>query len=308
MNTLSAIIMFISLIALGVGVLLFIIRINFKKEKLKGKPRLIILISIVGFILGIIGVATIPRNTTELKWDAEAKAQQKEKEKKIELQEKEAKEDAAKKDEKDKLAKEKKAEEEKLAQAKKEQEQKEKEAKEMKEKEVAKKKEAKEKAEKEANAKKLAEDKKKTDKANYEKYTKPTIDNLLNEYDMIWSNLWSPAFTGLSNGSMSQYDAYQNIKSVEIRYENMYSAFNDIPTNKLSSADKKAVKSFISKMQDAAIRRQMAAGKAKKMIDKLDFTPSTMDKITSDINLADSYMLEALAEIVILENNYGIKR
>lgn len=48
--------------------------------------------------------------------------------------------------------------------------------------------------------------------------------------------------------------------------------------------------------------------KQKKMIDKLDFTPSTMDKITSDINLADSYMLEALAEIVILENNYGIKR
>lgn len=271
MNTLSAIVMFISLIALGVGVLLFIIRIIFKKEKLKGKPRLIILISIGGFILGIIGVATIPRNTTELKWDAEAKAQQKENEKKIELQEKEAKEEASKKVEKDKLAKEKKAEEEKLAQAKKEQEQKEKEAKEMKEKEEAKKKEeeekkkeAKEKAEKEANAKKLAEAKKKTDKANYEKYTKPTIDNLLSEYDMIWSNLWSPAFTGLSNGSVSQYDAYQNIKSVEIRYGNLYSAFNDIPTNKLNSEDKKAVKSFISKMQDAAIRRQMAAGKAKK--------------------------------------------
>ncbi|MGE8079066.1 hypothetical protein [Peribacillus loiseleuriae] len=341
MNTLSAILMFLSLIAIAIGFLLFIIRLVFKKESWKGKPKLIILISTAGFALGLIGLIAIPQSESEKQIAAMgeekrmAKAKEKEEIKKKADQERIEKEEAQKKIEEEKIAKEKtkKEEQEKLEMAKEEERKgEEDEAKRLAKEKAEQQKLAKEQANKEELAKKKAEEesrlkaeqkakedaevmaqqkaeeKKKSEKESYLNGTKPKIDQLIANYDLIWTDLWAPTFNGLSDGSVDQYGAYKQMKSIEIRYENLYKLFGDIPAGELNTSDKKAVDSFKSSMQKASLSRSSAAKKTWKMLDSGNFSPSTFEKIEADIKRADSQMISALAEIVVLEQKYDIKR
>ncbi|WP_017728800.1 hypothetical protein [Halalkalibacterium ligniniphilum] len=163
-----------------------------------------------------------------------------------------------------------------------------------------------------AEAEKLEKERKeaifKQSKEHYLKNIKNHIDRNLEEYDLIWSSLWQRTLNGLSDGSVSNIEAYQSMKVIEQRYRNIYQNVRDVPTDPLSSEHAKTVNSITLDIQDAAGLRIEVSKKMRRAIDNNDFSPSTLDAIMTIIESSDSYMFDALTKLASLESEFGIKR
>lgn len=163
----------------------------------------------------------------------------------------------------------------------------------------------------EAEAKKAAEEKEKADKlvAEKEYYLKELdakVTTQMSEYDTIWNKYWIETFNGVSDGSINVYGAYDNMKSLEQSYDNLYLAFGEIKADGLSKENEKLFKEFISEIQSAATGRAIVAENAQKMFDEGDLSPSKLDKIKQDVAYADGRMMQAAVALTSLKMELGL--
>ncbi|MDQ0271017.1 hypothetical protein J2S17_002904 [Cytobacillus purgationiresistens] len=146
-------------------------------------------------------------------------------------------------------------------------------------------------------------------KDTYVKDMKPHIDEAISEYDKIWNDLWIPTFTKLGSNEITQIDAYKNIKDAQAKYDALFSQINKIEVPKgLTKEDKENIKEFKNGMTTSAMLRGDATKEAAKMIDTMDFSPSTMTEIEDIVSRSDAQMLSAIAHITSLEHGYGVER
>jgi hypothetical protein len=177
---------------------------------------------------------------------------------------------------------------------------------------------AEEKAKNDEAAKKLKDEavkkKKEEDAANKERTkatyiadTKPNIDKAISAYDKLWSAYWVPTFDAMALGNYNRYQAYDNMTNLAKQYENLTMFSVNIP-DEMSKADKKNLKEFKSDLSTAAMIRKETATLAASMIDKNDFSPSTMNKIKDKVSQSDAFMVSALANLTVFELKYEIER
>ena len=145
-------------------------------------------------------------------------------------------------------------------------------------------------------------------KTYYIDSTKPGIDYVLDEYDLIWESLWTKTFTGLSDGSTSFVDGYAKLKTAQKRYDRLYEKIGEIPTGNLGKEQQKKVGSFSLEMEDSVGLRLEAITKAKKMLDKEDLSASTINEIQEIVEGADNFLLQARSYISEVEKEFGITR
>lgn len=291
-----SIFLLLSVASIAIGVILLIFRVIFKKGPRFKKILIVIASSIVVFIISGIN---LPEMTPEQKAKIEQRKLEKEQAKIDKVEAKKKEKALADEEKKQKLI------EKENIKSQKEKERKQKELAEAEQKKI--KKEEKKKAAEE-NKKREEQQKDEEYKKIYLNETKPEIDRLLASYDWIWTDMWTPAFEGMSNGSINFSQGYQQMKAIEIRYNNLHSIFGKIPTKTLNKNDKKNVELFKSYMQEASLARKSAAKKTSEMLYSGDYSSSNMIKIDSDISKADEQLIKAIAEIAIVEQKYNIKR
>lgn len=127
-------------------------------------------------------------------------------------------------------------------------------------------------------------------------------------YDEAWSTIWVPTFEGIGDGSVDVFKAYENMKTLEQRYETLQASFPSIPDEGLSKENKKQLTEFKSKMKSAAMWREEAASKAKEIINDGDFSPARLDEVKTDVSYSDSDMLLAVVALTTLETTLGVVR
>lgn len=170
-------------------------------------------------------------------------------------------------------------------------------------------KEAAEKAtiDKEATQKADREEKLAKEKSYYSEVIRPQVDDLTETYDGAWSELWTPTFEGVSNGTVDVYVAYSNMKELKGIYDNMRVAVTEISGDDLSKENQKLLDKYTLNMSDAAMWRASSAKKAQKMFDSGDFSPSTLDDIMVEVGYSDNSMMEAVISLSSMELGLGIE-
>lgn len=135
--------------------------------------------------------------------------------------------------------------------------------------------------------------------------TQPAIDEWNKTFDKIWAEGWQPTFEAIGNGSRDVYTAYDNMKNVKESYKTL-SMNKSIPVEGLSKEHQEAVEEAMKNLAYAALSREMAAKKAMKMFDENDFSPSTMDKMKSDVSASDTYLLDGVVKITTIKSDLGL--
>lgn len=173
--------------------------------------------------------------------------------------------------------------------------------------------EQKAKAEVEAKKKADAEAKAKAEKVTalaekdyYVKEVVPQMEGVMEVYDRIWTEIWQPTFTGMSNGTVNRYTAYENMKEVERRYTALGTQISNINGDKLSKENKKHLDEFKANLSNAASLRRSTGNEAKKMIDKGTFSPSEVDKVMSTVRYSDGPMINAAFSKTTIDINLGV--
>lgn len=169
--------------------------------------------------------------------------------------------------------------------------------------ELAKEQEEKKEAEEKADAEKA----KATEKEYYVNEIQTKVDTQMNMFDEAWSTFWIPTFEGISDGTVDRYEAYENMKSLEQRYETLRSSLPAIEADGLSKENQETFDAFIEKMRSASWWRIEGAKKAQDMFDRAEYNPSEMDDITSDISIGDDEMMQAITSLAILNQKLGIE-
>lgn len=144
-------------------------------------------------------------------------------------------------------------------------------------------------------------------KEYYISTTKPSIDAAMEEYDLVWSSLWTATFKAIGEGTMDIFEGYKKLDAAEKRYDKLYQEMN-FPTDQLDKELNSKLGSARVDLEDAVAFRIEAIKKAKKMLDSGDITPSVLSEIEEVISGADGYMIKALVQIVEVENRFGIVR
>uniref|UniRef100_UPI00052FFF48 hypothetical protein n=1 Tax=Planococcus sp. CAU13 TaxID=1541197 RepID=UPI00052FFF48 len=146
------------------------------------------------------------------------------------------------------------------------------------------------------------------EKQYYLETVMPQIDEAMSIYDSIWDAYWVPTFNGVSTGQVDAYSAYSNMKDIRNLYDQLETKFYNISDDKMSEENKELITEYTREMASAARYRASAAKKAQKMFDTGDYSPSTMDKITAEVNKADKDMLNAILSLTSMEMQLGIER
>lgn len=170
-----------------------------------------------------------------------------------------------------------------------------------------------------AAAKKAEDDKVAAEKADAEKKlasekefyvsnVQSKVDTQMAMFDEAWNTFWAPTFEGLGNGSLDAYAAYDNMESLQQRYETLRTSLPAIEAGSLSKENQKQFDVFVEKMRSASWWRIEAAKKAQILMDENNYSPSKLDEIESDVTIGDSEMLEAVAALTAVEMSLGIDR
>lgn len=161
------------------------------------------------------------------------------------------------------------------------------------------------KADEDAKVKKEA-DQVAAEKEYYLKEIDTKVTTQMGMYDAAWNEFWVTTFEGVGNGTVSAYTAYDNMKSLEQRYDTLYSSFGAIEADGLSKENEKLFKEFRTDIKNAAMWRGKAAEKAQKMFDSGDVSPSKFDEIKKDVSFADNEMMTAVISLTQLQMNLGM--
>lgn len=144
------------------------------------------------------------------------------------------------------------------------------------------------------------------EKDYYLKEVEPQINGVMGVYDRIWTDFWQATFTGLGNGTVDVYTAYENMKEIEHRYTALGKQISNINGDKLSKENKKLLDEFKSELSDAASLRRSSGNEAKKVIDKGTFSPSEMDKLKTMVSYSDNSMMNAIISKTTIDMNLGL--
>ena len=140
----------------------------------------------------------------------------------------------------------------------------------------------------------------------YKKTLAPELDKYQKEYDRIWEEQWQVTLDAITNGNVSMYQAYKNMKTIHSNYSNLSTAFSSIEIKNLSGENKELIENYKEKMSKAANYRGHAARRMAELIDNGNFKPSKIESVQSYIALADEEMIAAAVERATLENNLGL--
>lgn len=136
---------------------------------------------------------------------------------------------------------------------------------------------------------------------------KPKVDEIIEEYNLIWDSLCAKSFTGISNGSMDLTKAYENFKVASVRYNRLYDQLS-VPDKGLSNEYKKKVGSFSVDAEDSVGMRIEAINKTMKMIDNQTFKPSEISNIQEIVNGSTDLMKEGIVSIVEIQHGLVINK
>lgn len=135
----------------------------------------------------------------------------------------------------------------------------------------------------------------------------PEIENQIDEFHLIWDSLCVKSFDGVSNGDISLADAYGNFKVAEKRYERLYDTLSTLPDNKLSKDNKAKFGAFRVDIEDSIALRLEVIKQSKKMIDKQNFKPSTINELQELIDDSNQLFYEGLLNLKDILSNLGVE-
>ncbi len=132
------------------------------------------------------------------------------------------------------------------------------------------------------------------------------VEKDLNSFDSTWAE-WKKTFDGMSNGTLSKYDAYSRLKRVEKNLGLFSSKFQDTkPPEGLSKSHRDAISTSMSSLSDTASLRQMAAQQALDMLDNNDFKPSKVEELKQTLQSSDATTLKAAIGISTVKSELGL--
>ncbi|WP_180232190.1 ribonuclease [Bacillus toyonensis] len=213
-------------------------------------------------------------------------------------------EKARKAEEKEKVKKEKEEQKE----AEKQRKQQEKEKKEQEKKATEEQKKQQEESKKQENSKPVAS----TDKATYETEIKPTIDEMVKEYDEIWNQDWRPIWgeAGKDPESLDKNALKEKIESVTNRYDALSkknTAFKG--GSKLTNPVlKEKIEKFRVDFGLATNYRSNAGRAVTQGLKGLAPMKDRMDEAQKSIKLSDQKLINAVASLTEVESKLGVKR
>ncbi|EOP78388.1 hypothetical protein IGM_06673 [Bacillus cereus HuB4-4] len=212
-------------------------------------------------------------------------------------------EKARKAEEKEKVKKEKEEQKE----AEKQRKQQEKEKKEQEKKATEEQKKRQEESRKQENSKPVG-----TDKATYETEIKPTIDEMVKEYDEIWNQDWRPIWgeAGKDPESLDKNALKENMESVTNRYDALSkknTAFKG--GSKLTDPVlKEKIEKFRVDFGLATNYRSNAGRAVTQGLKGLAPMKDRMDEAQKSIKLSDQKLINAVASLTEVESKLDVKR
>lgn len=162
---------------------------------------------------------------------------------------------------------------------------------------------------KEEQEKKEAEEKANKERAveTYLTITSKELDEIEEEFDRIWTELWVTTFDGIASGSVDVYTAYDNMKSAKRYYEFLQTQLANVETDKYTEEAKDALTTYKSEYHSTIAKRIDAIKKAMTMFDKGTYKPSEIDKIDSKVASATQGLVKTVAARFTLELALGLE-
>ncbi|WP_456364273.1 hypothetical protein [Priestia aryabhattai] len=150
---------------------------------------------------------------------------------------------------------------------------------------------------------KEAEQKKKEQRISDFNEIKPEALAIADEFDHIWDSYWTPTMNSVANGQMDVYEAYQNMKILREKYFALGDRIDslNVPSS-FTKEQKKYLEEFKSGLTSASNQRALIGGDVMKMLDKQDFSPSKVDKISFSAELSNELATDGTLNIVWLES------
>ncbi|PEW80469.1 ribonuclease [Bacillus cereus] len=149
-------------------------------------------------------------------------------------------------------------------------------------------------------------------KVTYENEIKPTIDEMINEYDEIWNQDWKPIWGEASKDpeSLDKNALKEKMESVTNRYDELS---NKNSTFKIGSKlTDPVLKEKIEKFRvefGLAINYRSNAGKAVTQgIKGLAPMKDRMNEAQKSVKLSDQKLINAVASLTEVESKLGVKR
>lgn len=131
------------------------------------------------------------------------------------------------------------------------------------------------------------------------------IDDSTNK---AWNDVWAPTMTALGNGQMDRFTAYNNIKGLYEYTSNQWQKAHSLKTpSSLEGDDKKMIDEAINSYTTALYSQKEAAEDMKDLLDKGRINPSDLDSIKGNIDMAQSFKIQAIANIVSVAHTNGIE-
>ena len=119
--------------------------------------------------------------------------------------------------------------------------------------------------------------------------------------------LWEATFTGTSNGTISRFQAYDNMKNLSIYMDRFNTTFKEYPIPKeLSKEHKKQLKKSLNSLASWTYYRHQACKDMKNILDNNKLKPSDLDSIKSTIKRSNSELMSGLAGVMSVENDLGL--
>ncbi|PFM97812.1 ribonuclease [Bacillus cereus] len=151
-----------------------------------------------------------------------------------------------------------------------------------------------------------------TDKVTYENEIKPTIDEMIQEYDDIWNQDWKPIWGEASKDpeSLDKNALKEKMESVTNRYDelsNKNSAFKS--GSKLTDPVlKEKIEKFRVEFGLATNYRSNAGRAVTQGIKGLAPMKDRMNEAQKSIQLSDKKLINAVANLTEAESKLGVKR
>lgn len=157
----------------------------------------------------------------------------------------------------------------------------------------------------EAENKTIEEARIKKVKEAFLKEIKPELNNHTKVYDDNWNNVWKPTMDAIANGSTDYYTAYKNMQVILDNYEGGRMLSMD-PVEGMTKEDKKLLNQYAENMRYAFTFRCMAVEVAQEGFNAGTMSPEQLNKLETNIQMADQSMIEAVSAITVLQQSYGI--
>ena len=134
-----------------------------------------------------------------------------------------------------------------------------------------------------------------------------SVQEYIRSVDSDWDLLWKGTATAMQNQSMDVYTAYNNIDKLHKRLDSTWQKFSRLSTpSELSEEQQDKLKDACNKYTTWVYCRREACDKFKEMLNTGNFAPAKVKDMTDTINSGDALAVEALANVLDVENQLGL--